>query len=121
IRTNVTQVKASPFRSAYALDDEISWGHFVHPTMWQVTDDATAYPRWLREVYGPSAPDRPNWVTYEDIRTRLPEWSVREFDASPLMDQWTFNDSVWCNLLGDLVEHANSIDPDTPCGFVGGQ
>jgi hypothetical protein len=37
------------------------------------------------------------------------------------MDQWTFNDSWWCNFLGELVEHANRVDPDTPCGFVGGQ
>ena len=37
------------------------------------------------------------------------------------MDQWSFNDSHWCNFLGDLVEYANSVDPDTPCGIVGGQ
>ncbi|HLJ56194.1 MAG TPA: hypothetical protein VKT77_14230, partial [Chthonomonadaceae bacterium] len=81
IRTNVSQVKASPMRSAYALDDEISWGHFVHPTMWRVTDDAAAYPRWLREVYGPGAPERREWITYDAIRSHLPEWSVRDFDA----------------------------------------
>jgi hypothetical protein len=122
IRTNVSQVKSSPFRSAYALDDEISWGHFVHPTMWQATDEPGAYQIWLREVYGAAAaPARPRWITYEEIRPHLPEWTVREFDASPHMDQWTFNDSVWCNLLGDLVEYANTVDSDTPCGFVGGQ
>ncbi len=121
IRTNVSQVKSSPFRAAYALDDEISWGHFVHPAMWRVTDDDSAYPRWLTEIYGPTAPRRETWVTYEDIRPHLPQWSVRDFDAAPLMDQWTFNDSYWCNYLGDLVEYSNSVDPDTPCGFVGGQ
>jgi hypothetical protein len=121
MRTNIRQVKSSPNRSAYALDDEISWGHFVHPTMWRVTDDSNAYQRWLKEVYGAAAPERTKWVSYEDIRNHLPEWSVKEFDASPLMDQWSFNDSYWCNFLGDLVEYANSVDPDTPCGFVGGQ
>lgn len=122
IRQNVTQVKASQMRSAYALDDEASWGHFVHPTMWQVTDDMAAFPAWLKEIYGSaSAPSRPRWITYEEIRPHLPEWSVRDFDASPLMDQWSFNDSVWCNFLGSLVEYANSVDPDTPCGIVGGQ
>ncbi len=55
MRRNIGAVKASPHRAAYALDDEPSWGHFVHPTMWQVTDDATAYPRWLAEVYGADA------------------------------------------------------------------
>ena len=121
IRVNLSQVKSSPFCAAYALDDEASWGHFVHPAMWRVTDDATAYPAWLKEVYGSAAPVREKWVTYEDIRPNLPTWSVGAFDASPLMDQWTFNDSYWCNFLGGLVEYANSIDPDTPCGLVGGQ
>lgn len=122
IRSNISQVKSSPFRSAYALDDEISWGHFIHPTMWRITDDAAAYPAWLNEVYGPgAAPARTGWVTYDDIRTHLADWSVREFDAGPLMDQWSFNDSLWANFLGDLVEYANTQDPDTPCGFVGGQ
>ncbi len=121
IRNNVSQVKSSPFRSAYALDDEISWGHFVHPTMWCVTDDDSAYRIWLKEIYGAGAPAREHWITYEDIRPNLATWSVRNFDASPLMDQWTFNDAYWCNFLGDLVEYSNSVDPDTPCGFVGGQ
>jgi hypothetical protein len=122
IRTNISQVKSSPFRSAYALDDEISWGHFVHPTMWRATDDDTAYPKWLAEVYGAgAAPKERAWITYEELRPNLETWPIREFDASPLLDQWTFNDSVWCNFLGDLVEYANSVDPETPCGFVGGQ
>lgn len=122
VRENIAQVKTSPFRSAYALDDEASWGHFVHPTMWRVTDDTNAYPAWLKEVYGAAnTPVRAGWVTYEDIRPHLETWSVRDFDASPLMDQWSFNDSLWCNFLGDLVEYANTVDPDTPCGIVGGQ
>ena len=118
---HIDAVKSSPNRAAYALDDEISWGHFVHPCMWCVTDDKTAYPKWLKEIYGPNAPQRNRWITYEDIRPKLAGWSVAEFDASPLMDQWTFNDSYWNNFLGDLVEYANRIDPHTPCGFVGGQ
>jgi len=114
-------VKASPQRAAYALDDEPSWGHFVHPTMWQVTDDLTAYPRWLAEVYGADAPKREKWVSYDDIRPKLATWSIAEFDASPLMDQWSFNDSIWANYVGGLVEFSNSLDPATPCGLVGGQ
>ncbi len=121
IRANVEQVKSSPYRAAYALDDETSWGHFVHPTMWRVTDDDAAFPAWLREVYGAGAPARAGWVSYEDIRPHLAEWSVRDFDASPLMDQWSFNDSLWCNFLGGLVEYANEVDPHTPCGIVGAQ
>ena len=121
LRANIAAVKSSPFRAAYALDDEPSWGHFVHPCMWQVTDDATAYPKWLAQVYGADAPQRPKWVGYDDVRPKLAAWAVKDFDASPLLDQWTFNDATWCNFVGDLVTDSNAIDPATPCGIVGGQ
>ena len=121
LRKNIGAVKSSPMRGAYALDDEASWGHFVHPTMWQVTDDTGAYPRWLRQIYGAEAPNRERWVSYDDIRPQLASWAIKDFDASPLMDQWTFNDAHWTNFLGDLVQNANAIDPATPCGLVGGQ
>ncbi len=121
LRRNINSVKSSPMRAAYALDDEPSWGHFVHPTMWQITDDTTAYPRWLKRIYGSAVPKRDQWVSYDEIRIQLAKWSVKDFDASPLMDQWTFNDSHWANYIGGLVQDANSIDPATPCGIVGGQ
>jgi hypothetical protein len=122
ISQHVAAVKKLPLRAAYALDDETSWGHFIHPCMWRVTDDEAAYPAWLKEIYGPAAaPHRDRWVTYDDIRPSLRTWTVGTFDASPLMDQWTFNDSYWNNFLGDLVEYSNGVDPHTPCGIVGGQ
>jgi len=121
IREHLAGVKQSPVRAAYALDDEISWGSFVHPTMWQITDDTAAFPAWLNEVYGGQAPQYNGWISYEQIRQKLAGWSVEAFDVSQLMDQWTFNDSYWNNFIGDLVAHANSIDPATPCGYVGGQ
>src|SRR5665213_2405889 len=121
IRQHINAVKSSPNRGAYALDDEISWGHFVHPTMWCVTDDKAAYHAWLKEIYGKDAPKREKWITYDDIQPKLRTWTIADFDASPLMDQWTFNDSYWNNFLGDLVEYSNTLDPQTPCGFVGGQ
>ena len=122
IRRHINNVKSSPYRAAYALDDEISWGSFVKPCMWRITDDETAYPKWLAEVYGPeNAPKDPGWVSYESIWPKLSRWAVKDFDCSRLMDQLSFNDSYWANFLGELVEYANSIDPDRPCGFVGGQ
>jgi len=122
VRRNIAAVKESPMRAAYALDDEPSWGHFVHPTMWQVTDDQSAYPKWLAEVYGrENVPKREAWISYEDLRKNIAHWSIADFDASPLMDQWSFNDSHWCNLIGDLVNFTNRLDPATPCGLVGGQ
>ena len=122
LRESVAAQKKSPWRGAYALDDEISWGHFISPCMWQVTDDAQAYPKWLDEIYGPGkAPRRDRWVSYSEFWPRLPELTIAVFDASPLMDQWTFNDSYFNNFVGELVEYANSLDPATPCGYVGGQ
>ena len=121
IKKHVEMVRSSPFRSAYALDDEISWGHFVHPCMWRVTDEPRAYEKWLKEIYGPEVPERTGWITYSTLLPKLRTWTVATFDASQLLDQWTFNDSYWNNFIGELVEYANSIDGDTPCGFVGGQ
>ena len=121
IRERVEGVKHSPMRSAYALDDELSWGFFVHPTMWRITDDDAAFPAWLNEIYGGHAPKYAEWISYEQLRTKFAGWSADAFDVSQLMDQWTFNDSYWNNFIGDLVAYANSIDPATPCGYVGGQ
>jgi hypothetical protein len=121
MRTYINNLKSSPHRAAYALDDELSWGHFVHPTMWQVTDTPGAYENWLKQVYGPQAPERDKWYSYNDILPELKTWSVAEFDASPLMDQWTFNDSWFNNFLGDLAVFGNTVDPATPVGHVGGQ
>lgn len=122
IKKNIENVKASPNRAAYALDDEVSWGSFVTPCMWRLNDDREAYDQWLTEIYGSEEkPEHPGWISYETIRPKLSRWSIKEFDASQLMDQWTYNDARWCNLLGELVEHANRIDPETPCGIVGAQ
>ncbi len=123
IRQNVEAVKQSPLRSAYALDDEISAGSFVRPYNWRLIENYAPYHSWLMEVYGQGQTpeyEKP-WITYNDIRKKLPVWTIGEFDCGQLMDQWTFNDAYWANYLGDLVEYANSVDPSTPCGFVGGQ
>ncbi len=121
ISANIAKVKASPMRAAYALDDEISWGSFVKPCMWRITDDAN-YRAWLQEKYGTGkVPANPGWIGYNDVRPKLPGFTLGSFDASQLMDQWSFNDSWWNNFLGGLVEHANRIDPETPVGYVGGQ
>ena len=122
IRERINNVKSSPWRGAYALDDELSWGHFVSPCMWQATDDKAMYKAWLKEVYGPAnAPAHAGWISYDSLLPQLKRWSVKDFDCSQLMDQLSFNDSVWNNFLGELVEYANTIDPATPCGHVGGQ
>lgn len=122
LNTRINLVKSSPNRMAYDLDDETSWGSYIKPCMWQITDDASAYPNWLNSIYGSGlAPTRTKWYSYNDIRGSLPSWSIKNFDASPLMDQWTFNDSYYLNTIGTLVNYANSVDPATPVGLTGCQ
>lgn len=122
IKDRISKVKSSPYRAAFALDDEVSWGHFVHPCMWRVIENKDLYNNWLCEIYGSEKGSRQlKPTTYDAYWPKLEYWSLKEFDVSPLMDQWTFNDSYWCNFIGELVKHSNELDPDTPCGIVGAQ
>ncbi len=117
----VTNVKNnSTLRVAYALDDEISWGSFVKPLPWRLNSDDAAYAAWLKSYYGPSDAPEPQYVTPDFTRRQLGR-GLKDIDFSPLLDRITYNDSVWAIFLGELVRTANKADPDTPCGFVGGQ
>lgn len=119
VATNVSRVKGSPLRVAYALDDEISWGAFVTPLPWRINGDDAAYQRWLDNYYGGKGP-RAAFVTPDFTLEQLGR-PLDELDFSPLLDRLTYNDSVWARVVGALVEEANDADPVTPCGFVGGQ
>jgi len=116
---HVHPIRKSPFRLAYALDDEPSWGAFLIPLPWRVNEDDAAYEAWLRCYYGGSPPP-PRWITPEDTRAQLRK-RLREIDLSPLLDRMTYNDSVWAEFLGALVEACNAADPETPAGIVGAQ
>ncbi|MBI1373201.1 MAG: beta-galactosidase [Phycisphaera sp.] len=105
---------------AYALDDEVSWGAFVKPLPWRVNDDDAAYAAWLKRCYGDAGAPQPQYVT-PDVTWKQLDRPLGKLDFSPLLDRLTYNDSVWANMLGDLVTAANKADPTTPCGFVGGQ
>ena len=109
------------------------------------------FARWLKERYGsesnlkkewqPFAPSAVNssvnWGSWtpgnappaDYIKRMLNPDDLQEFYNKP-MDQWnlaawcdalSYMDSQFANLIGDLVEYANTLDPTTPCGFVGGQ
>ena len=117
---NVNGLKKSPVRIAYALDDEISNGSFVKPISWRMNDDDAAYEKWLGAYYGSTNHPPAQYVTPDFLADQY-ERKLADLDFSPLMDRITYNDSVWANFLGALVECANEADPDTPCGFVGGQ
>src|SRR5579883_1027317 len=119
VSAHIANLRRSRLRVDYALDDEISWGAFVTPLPWRLNDDDAAYQRWLDAYYGGRAP-RAAWVTPDFVLEQL-ERPLRELDFSPLLDRLSYQDSVWANLIHELVEHANRIDPQTPCGFVGGQ
>jgi hypothetical protein len=119
VTRNVDNVKKSPMRVAYALDDEVSWGAFVVPIPWRLNNDDSTYTRWLTEYYGANPPTS-RFVTPDAVLPQL-GYSLRQIDFSPLLDRITYNDSVWAVFLGQLVEAANRADPETPCGFVGAQ
>ncbi|MFL6194004.1 MAG: beta-galactosidase trimerization domain-containing protein [Thermoanaerobaculia bacterium] len=115
----VRKVRSSPLRIAYALDDEPSWGSFARPAVWRLNGDDEAYARWLRAYYGhPVAV--PRRATPDELFPQLAK-PLREIDLSPLLDRMSYQDSLWANLLGDLVEVCNREDPETPCGIVGAQ
>ncbi|WP_435021526.1 beta-galactosidase trimerization domain-containing protein [Tundrisphaera sp. TA3] len=120
IGRSIAGASKSPNRVAYALDDEISWGMFVTPIPWRINDDDAAYQAWLETYYGAGNAPRAAFVTPDFALGQL-DRPLARIDFSPLLDRMTYNDSAWANLLGGLVEHANRLDPETPCGFVGGQ
>jgi hypothetical protein len=119
VTANIRSIQASRRRVAYALDDEISWGSFVIPLPWRLNADDAAYQRWLDNYYGKKAP-KAAFVTPDSILEQL-DRPLGKLDFSTLLDRLTYQDSVWANLIRDLVQHANRVDPETPCGFVGGQ
>jgi len=118
VHENLAKVSKSPMRLAYALDDEISTGRFVRPIAWRVHADDAAYEAWLRRYYGDVHEAR--FVTPDFVRAQL-DRPLKKLDFSPLLDRMSYNDTVFAEFIGKLVETANKIDPLTPCGFVGGQ
>ena len=123
VASNVRALRRSPGRVAYALDDEASWGSFTQPIPWRVNGDDAAYARWLGEYYGEysgGAAPPARWASPDDALAQLGR-PLRDIDLSPLLDRLTYNDSVWANFVGALVERCNREDPSTPCGIVGGQ
>mgnify|MGYP000510086998 FL=1 len=119
VTERVNGLKKSPVRAAYALDDEISWCSFVKPIPWRIHDNDADYEKWLVAYTGdPTA--KAQYVTPEFTRAQLGK-PLGQLDFSPFLDRMTYNDSYWAVFLRQLVEASNAADPETPCGFVGGQ
>lgn len=119
VAQNVQAIRQSPLRVAYALDDEVSWGVLSRPIPWRVHGDDGDYPRWLYSLYGREAPGVR--IVGPDFALEQLDRPLGKLDFSPFLDRMTYNDSVWANFLGALVERCHREDPSTPCGFVGGQ
>jgi hypothetical protein len=119
-------------RIAYALDDEVSWSCYTNPCRWDNDPRSLAqFHTWLLARYGARAAVLEGWgagaerfwdrmATPDDFQELYglpwPQWNL-----SAWADAISFMDSQLGNLIGELVERANSIDPETPCGLVGGQ
>jgi len=119
---------------AYAFDDEISLGSYVAPC------DVDGHPLslkwfrdWLRSKYPGIGALNKEWDTdfrnfeevmpksFEEVRNGAQKPPLSKWNLAPWMDFRQFMDFQFASVLSDLTRHANSLDPKTPAGFVGGQ
>ncbi len=121
MRESIGNVKKHSNRCvAYALDDEISWGAFVIPLCWRIHENDRDYSNWLKKYYGRRNTPPALFISFDDVREQM-NGPLGKIDFSPFLDRMTYNDSYWANFVGELVSYSNSLDPNVPCGFVGGQ
>lgn len=133
LRRNIATTKAGPV-VAYAFDDEVSLGTFTSPIEADGSDlSVAAYRRWLRQTYGTLERLNAKWGTaYKDFAEARPGSfeDVRGANSSPPLARWnlarwmdwrSYMDTQFADCLADLTRFANSLDPRTPAGFVGGQ
>ena len=119
---------------AYAFDDEISLGHFVSPC------DVDRHPlslawfrQWLEKEYESIERLNRQWGAsykgfdevmpkgFEEVRNKAGKPPLSLWNLSPWMDFRHFMDFQFAAVLAELTRYTNSLDPDTPAGFVGGQ
>ena len=130
---NIAATKGGPVL-AYAFDDEISLGRFTSPCDVDIHPASLAWFReWLKGAYKDVERLNAQWRTrfqnfeqvmpqgFEEIRKRVSGNRLLGWNLSPWMDFRHFMDFQFASVLSDLTRHANSLDPTTPAGFVGGQ
>ncbi len=130
---NIASAKGSSV-VAYAFDDEISTGSFCSP----IEADGhplsvAAYRRELEAVYGTIAKLNAQYGTshvdfdaiqpqsFEEFRRQITKDGIANLNLSAWCDWRAAMDSQFSDCLNDLTRYANSLDPATPAGFVGGQ
>jgi len=133
LKRNITVTKEGPV-VAYAFDDEISLGCFNSPAEVDASPlSVAAYRQWLKKTYG--AIDRLNatWgtshadfsdakpVSFEDVRRAHTRPPFAKWNLARWMDWRRYMDTQFADCLAELARYANSLDPTTPAGFVGGQ
>jgi hypothetical protein len=104
---------------AYAFDDEISTGSFTSPIE---TDGSLksieAYHKYQQDVFGRIRYMEP--TSFEDVRKTLDVKRLSKWDLSKWTTWRSYMDTYFAEALLELTKYANSIDPTTPAGFVGG-
>lgn len=119
---------------AYAFDDEISLGSFVIPCDVDIHPLSLAWFRqWLRYEYKEIGFLNREWgsqfrnfdevipKSFEEVRNKNKRPPLSEWNLAPWMDFRHFMDFQFASVLSELTRYANSLDPKTPAGFVGGQ
>ncbi|MFC1479230.1 hypothetical protein ACFL6F_01415, partial [Planctomycetota bacterium] len=124
-------IKKFKNRVAYALGDEISWSSFTSPCKWDNSPESIeGFNKWLIERYGSKENVLAQWgngkekfmkrmANLDDLQGFYKK-NFREWNLSPWMDAISYMDSQFNNIVGKLVNFTNELDPETPCGFVGG-
>lgn len=132
IRQNVTRAKTGPV-VAYAFDDEISVTSFTSPAdlCWSPAC-LSAFREWLKEQYGAVENLNAEWGTQlatldeaeplhvDDLRS-VHELPFDQWNLARWADHRSFMDTTFADVLAELTQYANSLDPSVPAGFVGGQ
>lgn len=130
---NIAAAKGA-YPVAYALDDEISTGSFTTPVE---TDGHPAsvkgYRKFLADFYdndiaklnkqyGSSYAsfDAISPKSFESFRAQVKGKGLGRVNLSQWCDWRSYMDTQFARVLGELVRHCNKLDPNVPCGFVGG-
>lgn len=120
---------------AVAFDDEISLGRFASPVESDASPRSLAqYRRWLSIEYSGDIKalnaqygtdfkgfDEVNPIPFEKIWPGLTLDRFGSFNMSRWCDWRSAMDTQFAECLRKLTVYANSIRPDLPAGFVGGQ
>jgi hypothetical protein len=129
---NITSSKGSPV-VGYAYDDEISTGNFVSAIETDGSPLSVAgYRKFLESTYKTiAALNAEHGMThadfaaieprsYEAFREQIKPDALGKLNLSPWCDWHSYMDTQFADCLAELTRHANSLDPETPAGYVGG-